>query len=184
MSRGAGPATGAGTGLAGGLLLAGAGASSWVSRESVREVAGVEVQEREVEPGTEFAPAALPLGLAVVFVAGLALIARGAPRRVLAWSLALLGVVAVVVVALGVAAAAVVPGRLGSAPWVGLAGAVLALVGGVLTSRARGAGAQLDERYTVEGAVGEPADDDEWALAADESPEPDGRPDGGQKGGG
>lgn len=153
--------------LVGGLLLAGGGAASWVTGEHVREVGGALIAETWSVPGTDYAPAALPLGIAVLAISGLGVLARGRLRRLFGLLEVGLGVAGMTVVALGLVEAVRADGTVRATPWLALAGAVMVVGAGWSDLRGASATPLLDERYTVEGAGGE---DDEWALAADEEP--------------
>jgi hypothetical protein len=144
----------------GGLLLAGGTAGSWVLVEGARQVAGVSVSEIARISGLAFAPLAIPLGI-LAALASPALALRKA-RRLIAAVVALIGVIAAVVVGVGLVRAAGGPGRLAAAPAVAAAGAVTLVAGGLLALR-RPAGPGLPSRYTVDGP-----EDREWQLASDE----------------
>lgn len=164
MSRrgGAGPFTA----VAGGLLLVGGGAASWVVRQEVREVGAVQVPETVSVPGTVFAPAALPFGLALLLVAAVAALVRGTARRAAGALCALVSLVALLVVGIGIVRAWAAPGGLAAGPWAALAGAGLGVVGGLVAARASAPAPLLDGRYRLE----QGPEDDEWTLASDEPP--------------
>lgn len=161
---------GPGIALLGGLLLAWGGSAAWVQRTLVREVGGVPVREVAARAGTEFAPLALPLGIALLVVAGGALLARGRGRRVSGLLLVALGAAGAAAAAIAVPEASAAAGTLSAAPWAALAGGLAAAAGGVRALRTPRAAPLLDERYTVEGRD----EEGEWALAADEPDDPAG----------
>jgi hypothetical protein len=159
---------GPGVALLGGLLLAWGGSASWVQRILVREVGGVPVRDVVTRAGTEFAPLALPLGVALLVVAGIALLARGRGRRVSGLLLLVLGAAGAGVAGIAVPEARAAAGTLSAAPWAALAGGLAAAAGGVRALRTSPSAPLLDERYTVEGRD----EEGEWALAADEPDDP------------
>jgi hypothetical protein len=149
------------------LLLAGGGA--WVSSVDRRSVGGVVVAEPEDTPGTAYAPLAVVLGLGAV-AGGVALAgSRGRVRRVTGVVVALVGVVALAVVAEGLLDARTAEGRLTPAPFFALVAGVALAVAGVAAVR----GHDRPPRASQYRVAAERAGDDEWSLAADEEPPAD-----------
>jgi len=151
--------------IAGGLLVAGAGASGWANLDATRTIGGVNVPAVIEVNGTEFAGLVLPLGLAAVILAALGLAIRGVMRRATGAVCVSLGLAAIIAVLRGLDRVNDGAGIITAAPWLALLGAGMVIAGGLVALRNPRAPAVLDERYTVEGAeVG----DLEWELAADE----------------
>lgn len=155
-------------GLVGGLLLLGGTTASWVAERSVEDVAGVPIESVGVRSGAEFAPVALPVGLAGVAVSlALALPVAGV-RRLLGISLVLLGGGAAIAVVLGALRAAELGLGLEPAVVAAVAGAVAVAAAGVLSLRPAPA-PQLSARYDLDAQ--DP--DDEWDLASAEDDPPE-----------
>jgi len=163
---GAGPAVA----VLGGMLLAWGGSAAWVQRTVVREVGGVPVREAAARAGTEFAPWALPCGVALLLAAAIAMAARGRGRALTGAALVSLGLGGIAAIAAGLAEALGAAGTLSAAPWMALAGGIAGVWGGVRALRRPRQAPLLDERYTVEGRD----EEGEWSLASDEGDQPDG----------
>lgn len=163
----------------GGLLLCGATVAAWVVEVDARDVAGIPLQDIRSQPGTAFAPAAVPLGLAAI-VAGVLAGVPGRVGRVVAVAVVVLGTGSAAVWAVGWSRAAAATGGLQPAVQAAGAGALAVLAAGVLRllparrPRAGAGGAASSgpdrggapSRYTVEGLGVADGDDGEWVAAA------------------
>jgi hypothetical protein len=155
-------------GIVGGLLVLGGTTASWVAERGVEDVAGVPIESVEVRSGAEFAPVALPAGLAAVVVSlALALPVAGL-RLVLGVSLVLLGGAAGVALAIGAVEAAGLGLGLEPAVIAAATGAVAVAAAGVLSLRPAPA-PRLSARYDLDAE--DP--DDEWDLASAEDDPPE-----------
>jgi hypothetical protein len=149
-----------GLAVVGGLLLVGGTTANWTQLEVTRQIGGIAVSDTSGVVGLRFAPLAVPLGV-LVLICGPAL-ALAPSRRVTGAALALLGVTGTAVLTAGAVRAAQAAGALTAGPAVAGAGALCAIVAGLLVLR-RPPAAAPRSRYTVEGVA-----DREWDLAAEE----------------
>gem|GEM_PF-2115603 len=160
---------------AGGLLLAGATVAAWVTRTMTRELVGVEVSDIATTSGVQFAPAAVPLGVAAA-LGGLLLLALPAGlraiRRVLGLVILLAGVAGIAVLALGLAGASTAGGALRATPGLAVLGALAVTVGGGAAVRRPSRRPLLDARYDIDVDADVAEDTDEWQLASAEEEEP------------
>ena len=150
-----------------GLLLLLTAAAGWVDGVDARDVGGVVVREPTSSSGTQFAPSGVVFGL-VALLGGVGLgFVRGTPRRITGGAVALTGVAAIAVLAVGVTRATAAEGTLTPAPMFALVCAAAVAVAGWLALRGPGR-PPAASRYRVEG---EQPGDDEWSLAADDEPQ-------------
>jgi hypothetical protein len=157
-------------GITAAMVFAGGLAAAWVQQQLTRTVGDVVVDETQATTGMELVPLGVVAGLAAVVCGVGLLIIRGVGRRVAAVLLMMSGAAAVIAVALGVARAIALDGRITAAPWIAGPAAGVVMAAGALawgpTAR------RMSARYDVDA----PAEDREWQMAAD--PGETGRPDG------
>jgi hypothetical protein len=149
-------------GLCGGLLLVGGTFAAWVVDRQTDEVAGVPIESAVTTNGYELAPLALPLGLVALLVSLVLALPLGRARRLLGIGLGVVGVLAVVVVVVGIIRALEVEG--GLMPGVGTASAgALAVLGAGAAALRPAPAPRLSARYDLDDDVDEDA---EWELAS------------------
>jgi hypothetical protein len=159
VSRG-GSAAGIPLLVVGGLTLAGATTATWVRQEVTRTIADVPVTDVVTTAGVEFAPFALPLGIAAAAMGVLLLALRGRSRRASCALAAAAGVGAAVDVVRGAFGAAATAGDLTSAPGAAGVGAALIVAGAVLAAGSRRRPG-LPDRFDID----RDAPQDEWTEA-------------------
>jgi tryptophan-associated transmembrane protein len=149
-----------GLAVVGGLLLVGGTTANWTQLEVTRQIGGIAVSDTSGVAGLRFAPLGVPLGILVLICGPALALARS--RRVIGAALALLGIAGIAVLTTGTVQAAEAAGALTAGPVAAGAGALCAVVAGLLALR-RPPAAAPSSRYTVEGVA-----DREWDLAAEE----------------
>lgn len=161
MARPAEPAAGAPfLGVAGALALLGAATTTWLERAVPRAVGDVAVTATVATEGTDISPLMVVAALAGLVCSVALLLTRRGARRVVALLLVVTGVWSVGVVVVGLARAHALDGVPTAAPWIGLLGAALILVAGLLAIGRPGR--RLPARYDV----GVAPEDTEWRMAS------------------
>lgn len=156
--------------IIGGLALAAGIVGEWAITPTSIDLEIIELDETEAIPGSAYAPAGLPIGLAAVVIgAPLIGFGRGRLRIIVGVLLVLTGIAATALVGVGIVQADRDGEELGSAPFGSLAGALAVAAGGVLAVRSSDRQkARLSGRYELEGGAGVDDDEgaDEWRMAS------------------